>query len=77
MILLGVMYGGGEGVRQDDAQAFRWFEKAALGGSGMAMYNLAMMYENGTGVPKSREKALTWYGKAASAGIQEANEKIR
>ena len=47
---LGVMYDEGRGVRQDDAEAVRWYRQAAEQGYAAAQYNLGAMYANGRGV---------------------------
>ncbi|WP_277600823.1 tetratricopeptide repeat protein [Eikenella corrodens] len=41
---LGVMYDNGQGVRQDYAEAARWYRKAAEQGYAKAQYNLGSMY---------------------------------
>ena len=41
---LGVMYDNGQGVRQDYAEAARWYRKAAEQGNAKAQYNLGSMY---------------------------------
>ena len=43
MTLIGVLYGGGLGVGQDDAKAVEWYSKAAERGDREAMFSLAMM----------------------------------
>ena len=47
---LGVMYEHGEGVRQDYAEAVRWYRKAAEQGYAEAQNNLGLMYDQGQGV---------------------------
>lgn len=42
---LGQLYRLGKGVAQDDAQAVRWYRRAALQGHPMAMHNLRVMLE--------------------------------
>ena len=44
---LGVMYEHGEGVRQDNAEAVRWYRKAAEQGYAEAQHNLGVMYARG------------------------------
>ena len=39
---LGVRYGTGEGVPQDDVEAVRWYRLAAEQGSARAQYNLGV-----------------------------------
>ena len=40
---LGVMYGAGRGVPQDDAEALRWYRLAAEEGEALAQFNLGVM----------------------------------
>ena len=49
---LGVLYRKGRGVPQDDVQARKWYEKAAVQGHAKAQFNLGTLYFNGEGVPK-------------------------
>jgi uncharacterized protein len=57
---LGTMYGSGQGVPQDDAQAFAWFRKAAEQGAGFAQMKLGIMYKLGRGVPQDDVHAYMW-----------------
>ncbi|MBQ9153547.1 MAG: sel1 repeat family protein [Solobacterium sp.] len=61
---LSVMYAKGEGVVQDDVQAFEWMKKAAENGSPVSCRFLAYKYENGSGTAWSYEKALEWAEKS-------------
>jgi TPR repeat protein len=45
----------------DTAKAISYFESAANGGNGEAMYYLAYYHQYGIGVEKSGEQALNWY----------------
>jgi TPR repeat protein len=45
------MYDEGRGVPQDDAEAVRWYRKAAEQGDAEAQGKLGVMYANGRGVP--------------------------
>ena len=65
---LGVMYGNGEGVPQDDEEAVKWFTKAAEQGDVDAQYNLGDMYDKGEGVVQDYKEAVKWYTKAAEQG---------
>ncbi len=65
---LGVLYGKGQGVPQDYAQARHWWEKAAAQGDAKAQYNLGVMYFNGYAVPQDYVQARQWYEKAAAQG---------
>jgi uncharacterized protein len=44
---LGVMYGNGNGVVQDYAEAVKWYRLAAEQGNAKAQNNLGVMYEYG------------------------------
>ncbi|HHF4137034.1 TPA: tetratricopeptide repeat protein, partial [Haemophilus influenzae] len=44
---LGVMYAKGQGVKQDDFEAVKWFRKAAEQGYAEAKFNLGHMYSKG------------------------------
>ena len=70
---LGQMYYNGEGVRQDYAKAFEWYQKAAAhenSGVAYAQYNLGVMYYNGEGVRQDYAQAKEWVGKACDNGLQ-------
>ena len=73
---LGVMYEHGEGVRQDYAEAVRWYRKAAEQGQAESQYNLGLMYEKGKSVPKNRKVAKEWYKKACDNGLQQGCDAI-
>ena len=68
---LGVMYANGRGVRQDDAEAVKWFRQAAAQGLAQAQYNLGVEYETGRGVHQDLALAQEWYGKACQNGDQD------
>ena len=57
---LGVMYLNGLGVRQDEAEAFRWFRQAADQGYAQAQNNLGAMYAEGRGVRQDDVEAVRW-----------------
>ena len=65
---VGFQYGNGLSVMQNDAEALKWYRKAAELGSEEGMYNLAGVYENGYGVKQDSQKAVKWYRKAAERG---------
>jgi TPR repeat protein len=66
------MYGNGQGVQQDYAQAVAWSRKAADQGLALAQTNLGIMYEKGQGVPQDYAQALVWYRKAGDQGYAAA-----
>jgi TPR repeat protein len=69
---VGVIYGEGLGVAKDDAEAVRWYQKAADQGNNAGQNNLGEMYQLGRGVAKDDAEAVRWYRKAADQGLAEA-----
>ena len=65
---LGVMYGTGQGVPEDDRQAAYWYRQAAEQGDADAQNNLGFMYDHGEGVPEDDRQAVYWYRQAAEQG---------
>ena len=53
---LGLMYNKGQGVKQDDVEAVKWYRKAAEQGEAKAQFALGLMYEGGRGVKQERRK---------------------
>ena len=66
------MYASGRGVPQDDAEAVKWYRKAAEQGHADAQNNLGVMYASGRGVPEDAVEAVKWYRKAAGQGNADA-----
>jgi len=66
---LGKLYDEGNGVSQDDSQAFLWYSKAADQGVDKAQNNLRVMYANGQGVPKDYIQAIKWFHIAKARGV--------
>ena len=71
------MYDEGLGVTEDDAEAVKWYRKAADQGHASAQYNLGLMYQYGKGVPENKSEALKWYRKAAAQGHEKAQNKLK
>ena len=69
---LGIMYDIGNGVPENDAEAVKWYRKAADQGNAKAQYNLGVMYAIGDGVPENDAEAVKWYRKAADQGNAKA-----
>ena len=65
---LGVWYATGEGVPQDDAEAAKWWRRAAEQGDARAQFFLAGAYNDGEGVPQDDAEAAKWYRRAAKQG---------
>jgi len=64
------MYENGEGVRQDSAEAAKWFRLAANQGHTGAQFYLGGMYASGNGVPRDYVQAYMWFD-LSSAGEQD------
>ena len=75
------MYGIGQGVPQDYAEATKWYRLAAEQGHADAQFNLGRMYANKVsnwvarlrasldlGVPHDDAEAVKWYRRAAEQG---------
>jgi len=73
---LGILYQRGRGVAQDDAEAVRWYRKAAEQGFGFAEDNLGVMYRDGRGVSKDESEAVVWFRKAAEHGNAEGQNNL-
>ena len=69
---LGLKYQNGQGVSEDQQEAFKWYELAAKQGHPQAQANLGWMYEKGQGTPQDYQKALQWYRLAAGQDVVEA-----
>jgi hypothetical protein len=65
---LGLRYASGDGLRQDDSEAARWFTKAAENGNVKAQVALGTRYWAGRGVPASLTQAYFWTVLARAAG---------
>ena len=66
--ILGSDYQYGKGVKQDYAEAVKWYRKAAEQGNSYAQRNIGVMYHNGKGVKQDTTEAVKWYRKAAEQG---------
>ena len=69
---LGVMYANGKGVKQDYAEAVKWYRKAAEQGYAEAQFNFGCMYVFGWGVKQDYAEAVKWLRKAAEQGYANA-----
>ena len=65
---LGVCYATGDGVVQDDYEAFRWFSLAAEKGEQYAQKDLGVSYRHGHGTTENKALAVQWFEKAAEQG---------
>ena len=71
---LALMYYRGQGVRQDDKTALRWFRLAAEQGHAEAQLVLGAMYYGGYGVSQDYITAHMWANIAAVNGSEMAPE---
>ena len=69
---LGMMYGKGRGVPQDDRQAVKWWRLAAEQGNGKAQLNMGTMYYIGEGVLQDYKEAAKWFQLSAEQGYARA-----
>ena len=60
------------GVPEDDAEAVKWYRKAAEQGLAQAQNNLGSMYARGEGVPEDYVKAHMWWSLAKAQGHEKA-----
>jgi hypothetical protein len=73
---IGSMYENGSGVKQDYAEAAKWYRKAAKRGDVSAQDNLGIMTQNGWGVPQDHAEAVKWYRMAAMQGVAPAQYNL-
>ena len=73
---LGYLYFNGEGVPQNDYEAFKWFQKAARQGFSESYFYLGLLYSDGKVVPQDYTEALKWYKLAAENGEVAAETNI-
>ena len=66
--LVAEMYISGEGVSKNEAEAAKWFSKAAEQGHAISQAKLGVMYDLGRGVPENDVEAVKWFRKAAEQG---------
>jgi TPR repeat protein len=73
---LGYLYAEGKGVKQDSAEAAKWYRKAAEQGWASAQANLGYLYAQGKGVKQDSAEAAKWYRKAAEQGDTDAQKAL-
>ena len=69
---LGRCYDKGNGIKEDDKQAVRWYSKSADQGFAKAQYELGKCYKNGEGIEKNRTMAVKYFQLAADQDNAEA-----
>lgn len=65
---LGAAYAKGDGVLRNEAEAVKWFSKAARQGYAEAQFWLGGAYDKGVGVLMDKVEALKWYRQSADQG---------
>jgi len=70
--MLGKMYEGGRGVKQDYAKAVSLYRKAAEQGSARGQEYLGFLYARGRGVPQDFVLGYFWLNLAAAQGNEKA-----
>jgi putative methionine-R-sulfoxide reductase with GAF domain len=70
---LGMRYASGEGVKQDNHEALRWFGQAAERGHVRAQSKVAACYWSGKGAPRDYSKAYFWALLAEAGGDKDAS----
>lgn len=73
---LGLKYVEGRGVPKNDAEAVKWFRKAADQGLASAQYNLGVLFAKGLGVAENDAEAAKWWRKAAEQGNTKAQYNL-
>lgn len=66
----------GEGVRQNGAEAAKWYRQAAAAGDASAAYELAELYLTGDTLPRDEEEALVYLQLAAQADEPRAQREL-
>ena len=67
---------GALGVERDDAEAVKWYRKAAEQNDAYAQSNLGFCYDNGLGVRKNDAEAVKWFREAAEQNDAEAQYNL-
>jgi len=70
------MYDNGEGIPENDAEAVKWYRKAADQGYAKAQYNLGVMYYSGDGVPENDVKFMIYAKKSGNEEYQRVLNKL-
>jgi len=70
------MYDNGQRVVQNQAEASKWFRKAAEQGDADVQFNIGISYHTGQSVSQDFAKVLRWYRMAAEQGLAEAQLNI-
>ena len=74
--LVAEMYIIGEGVSKNEAEAAKWYRKAAEQGDADGQTGLGFSYALGTGVPVNNVKAYMWWSLAKAQGTEMAASNL-
>ena len=74
--ILGKNYDHGNGVPKDQAEAIKWYRKAADQGYADAQAAIGISYVWGLGVPQDPAKSTIWFQKAADQGHSAAQREL-
>ena len=74
---VGCLYAFGRGVSKDEAEAVKWYRKAAEQGFADAQRNVGVMYAKGDGVVKDEVEAYKWMLLAGAQGEENAKKDIQ
>ena len=73
---LGIRYETGDGVPENDAEAFKWYLLAAEQGYAESQATLGAWYSLGMSVPENDAEAFKWYLLAAEQGVARAQSSL-
>jgi tetratricopeptide (TPR) repeat protein len=76
MLTLGMLYLRGAGVRQDYAEALKWWRAAAALGNIRARNNIGVIFRDGLGVERNYDEAIKWFESAAANGEAYAHRNL-
>ncbi len=69
-------FSGTLGVAKDEAEAVKWFRKAAEQNVADAQYSLGVCYANGQGVTEDDAESVKWFRKAAEQNFADAQYNL-
>src|SRR6266403_2267567 len=69
-------FSGTLGVAKDEAEAVKWFRKAAEQNVADAQFSLGVCYANGRGVTKDDAEGVKWFRKAAEQNLADAQYNL-
>src|SRR5260370_1425275 len=74
--LVRAFFSGALGVAKDEAEAVKWFRKAAEQNVADAQFSLGVCYANGQGVTEDAAESVKWFRKAAEQNYAEAQYNL-